>query len=84
MRIYMTVSEAAQELGEQLGIEVNPRLISDLMYQRKLDIRNCQVVGGHRLIPRDFLPAILAALQERGLTTTSSPEDLADGDRPPD
>jgi hypothetical protein len=45
MRSLMTVSEAVQELGDPLGIEVNPRLISHLMYQSKLDIRNCQVAG---------------------------------------
>jgi hypothetical protein len=84
MRIYMTVSEAAQELGEQLGVEVNPRLISDLLYQRKLEIRNCQIVGGHRLIPRDYLPAILEVLQERGLAMTSRPEDHATANRPPE
>jgi hypothetical protein len=84
MRMYTTVSEAAREIGEKLGVEVNPRLISDLLYQRKLEVRDCPVLGGRRLIPRDHLPAILRILQERGLATTPGSEDHAIDDQPPD
>ena len=67
MRIYTSVSEIVQEIEAQLGVEVSPRVISDLLYQRKLDIRKCPVLGGRRLIPRSYLPAIVDALRTRGV-----------------
>jgi hypothetical protein len=56
---YLTVSDVARHLG------VRPRDVSNLFYQRRLDDQRCPVVGGRRLIPPDYLPAIEAAL--RGL-----------------
>ena len=64
---YMTVSEAARNLGEQYDVIVPPRAISDLFYQRELRDDLCPLVGGRRLIPRDYLPTITAALRKRGL-----------------
>jgi hypothetical protein len=46
---------------------VPPRMISDLFYARKLDDQRCPIVGGRRLIPEDYLPAIAAALRELGV-----------------
>ncbi len=54
-----TVSEAARILN------VRPRIISDLFYQRSLDGKRCPLIGGRRLIPKDFLPVIKAAIEER-------------------
>jgi hypothetical protein len=60
MTDHVTVSEIARREG------VPPRVISDLFYQRVLNDAQCPVVGGRRLIPVDYLPAITAALRERG------------------
>jgi hypothetical protein len=57
---YFTVSEIARRLGAP------PRDISDLFYQRKLDDEACPIVGGRRLIPSHYLPAIEAALRDQG------------------
>lgn len=56
MQQFFTVSDVARRLG------VNPRLISDLLYQRKLDESRCSVVGGRRLIPEDYVPEIAKVL----------------------
>ncbi len=55
-----TVSEVARLAG------CRPRLISDLFYERRLSDAACPVIGGKRLIPPGYVPAILAALRERG------------------
>jgi hypothetical protein len=56
---WLNVSEVARMVGAR-----RPKDISDLFYQRKLDDRRCPVVGGRRLIPADYVPAIEAALRE--------------------
>ena len=58
---YLTVSEVARRL------HVRPRAVSDLFYQRALSDERCPVVGGRRLIPRDYLPAVAGALRQRGV-----------------
>jgi hypothetical protein len=57
---FLTVSEVARKLATR------PRDVSDLFYARKLDDSKCPVVGGRRLIPESYLPAIKAALREAG------------------
>ena len=57
--IYL-VSEIARLLN------VAPRILSDLFYQRRLDDARCTIVGGRRLIPADYLPEIKAVLLEAG------------------
>lgn len=57
-----TVSDAANMLN------VRPRIISDLFYQRTLDGKRCPLIGGRRLIPKGYLPVIKAAIQEREST----------------
>ena len=84
MGIYTTLSEAAQELGRQLGVEVNPRLISDMLYQRKLEIRDRPVHGGRRLIPLNLLPSILRILRERAPALMPQSEDHEVAHRPAD
>jgi hypothetical protein len=54
---FRIVSEVARQLG------VRPRDISDLFYQRLLDDQRCPIVGGRRLIPEDYIPAIAEALE---------------------
>jgi hypothetical protein len=56
---YLTASDVARRLG------VRPRDVSDLFYSRRLGGTDCPLVGGRRLIPEDFLPAIAAALRTR-------------------
>jgi hypothetical protein len=82
MTTYINVSEAVRELGEQLNVDVPPRILSDLFFQRRLDVRRCPVLGGRRLIPRDYLPVIRDALLRSGLVTPGSKES-PDHDRPP-
>jgi hypothetical protein len=60
---YVSVSEAARELGEK------PKTLSDLFYQRELSNDLCPIVGGRRLIPRSYLPTIRQILIERGQTS---------------
>ena len=60
----MIVSEVARRIG------ANPKDISDLFYQRKLDGNRCPIIGGRHLIPKDYIPEIRAALQA---ATTMSP-----------
>jgi hypothetical protein len=57
---HFIVSDLARQL------DVNPRTISDLFYQRKLDDGRCPIVGGMRIIPEDYVPAIKAALRRAG------------------
>ena len=67
MSELMSVSDAARALEEEFGIPIAPRMISDLFYQRKLRDEACPLVGGRRLIPESYLPAITAALRNQGL-----------------
>ena len=57
---HFTVSDAGRRFG------VPPRDISDLFYARKLDDRRCPIIGGRRLIPADYLPAVEDALRQAG------------------
>jgi hypothetical protein len=59
LAVHLTVSEVARLLG------VRPRDVSDLFYQRRLSDDLCPVIGGRRLIPRTYVPAVEAALSER-------------------
>lgn len=59
MTHLLSVSDAARELN------VRPRDISDLFYQRVLDDERCPVLSHRRVIPRDYLPDIQQALRLR-------------------
>ena len=52
------------ELARKLGCR--PRDISDLFYGRQLDDSACPVVGGRRLVPDAYVPAVREALQKAG------------------
>jgi hypothetical protein len=58
---HLIVSEVARRIPG-----ARPKDISDLFYQRKLDDRRCPIVGGRRLIPVDYVPAIEATLRSLG------------------
>lgn len=60
------VSAIARQVSEETGVVVPPHLISTLFYKRRLDDKRCPVVGGHRLIPSDYIPAIKQALRDQG------------------
>lgn len=53
---FLSVGEAAESL------DVAPRVISNAIYDRKLDVDRCPIVAGRRLIPRNYLPEIAAIL----------------------
>ena len=57
---FLATSEVARELN------VPPRRISDLFYDRVLDDKLCPIVGRRRLIPRDYVQTIREALAKRG------------------
>ncbi|HZZ80909.1 MAG TPA: hypothetical protein VFE62_20575 [Gemmataceae bacterium] len=44
------------EVAHQLGVE--PRVLSDLFYLRKLSNERCRVFSGRRLIPADYVDEI--------------------------
>jgi hypothetical protein len=67
MSEYVTVSDISREVKQEHGVAVPPKTLSDLLYQRKVDVHACPVVAGRRLVPRGLVPAIIRALQERGL-----------------
>ena len=78
MTHFVTVSEAAREIGADFGEDVPPRSISDLFYQRRLRDDLCPIVGGRRLIPRDYLPEIAETL--RRSAKDDGPRERADVD----
>jgi hypothetical protein len=57
---HLSVSEAARELNAR------PRDISELFYKRELNDDLCPIVGGRRLIPRDYLPVLRMVLKRHG------------------
>lgn len=60
------VSDAARELSAETGLAISPRDITALFYQRELRDDLCPIVSGRRLIPRNYLPEVLAAMRRRG------------------
>lgn len=65
MHEQMTASQAARELSKRLGRLVAPRVVSDLLYNRKIDDRLCPLVGGRRLITAEGLSAVEGLLRRR-------------------
>jgi hypothetical protein len=63
----MIVSEVARELTDRFGVVVRPRAITNLFYQRLLSDDRCPILGGRRVIARDYLPVIEGVLRERGV-----------------
>jgi len=64
---YLTVSDVARELGGRFGVVIRPRDVSDLFYTRVLEDASCPILGGRRVIAREFLPEIERVLLERGI-----------------
>jgi hypothetical protein len=69
-----SVGELAREVRSRHGVVIRPRDISDLFYNRLLTDDRCPIVGGRRMIPRDFVPNIEEALSVRGLIERSAQE----------
>lgn len=63
----LTVSAVARQISQDTGTTVPPHVVSTLFYKRRLDDVRCPIVGGRRLIPQDYVPAIREALQEQGV-----------------
>ncbi len=57
---HLTVGEVARELGAY------PKDITNLFYIRELDDRKCPIVGGRRMIPKDYIPVVSMVLRRRG------------------
>jgi hypothetical protein len=63
---YMTVGECASEIARELGVELNPRVLSDALYRGLLDTSCCPLVGNRRMIARERLPEVIRSLQRAG------------------
>jgi hypothetical protein len=63
---FVFVSQAARELREQLGVQVRPQDLTNLLYRGELRSDRCPILGGRRLIPRAYLPEIANHLRRRG------------------
>ena len=64
---FLSVSDAARELSEEVGVDILPRDISRLFYDRQLRDDLCPIIGGRRVIPRGYLQVILMALRRHNL-----------------
>jgi hypothetical protein len=60
---HLNVGDAAALIEQQYGIACEPRILSNMLYRRQLDVRKCPIQGGRRLIPRDYLPRIAELLR---------------------
>ena len=65
MSEHVFISEASEELTAMLGSEVRPSYLTHLFYRGLLGDDRCPVVGGRRVIPRDYLPVIASFLRDR-------------------
>jgi hypothetical protein len=59
---YFSPSGVASEASRRTGKSIPPRVISDLLYARKLDSDRCPIIAGRRLIPADYLEEVLRVL----------------------
>jgi hypothetical protein len=73
MEGVLTIGEVVRSIAERRGVEVPPTKLSNLFYQRKLSSSRCPVVCGVRRIPADYLPAIEAVLEARGVLPEAVP-----------
>jgi hypothetical protein len=58
---YLTVGMVARELG------IKPTVVSSLIYRRVVDVNQCPVVRGRRIIPCALVSRIAEELRSRGL-----------------
>jgi hypothetical protein len=70
-RTFVSVGEAADL------INLNPRTISNALYERKLDVERCPIVAGRRLIPRDYVAEIAAILGDQNEEAPAEPASVA-------
>jgi hypothetical protein len=61
---FVTVGDLARRYN------VSPPIITNLFYYRKLDVNRCPIVGGRRLIPKDYVGIIEEKLRSIGLLET--------------
>lgn len=62
---FFTVGDLARLVGAP------PRAISDAFYARQLNDELCPVIGGRRLIPREYVSEVRRVLRERGKLQTA-------------
>lgn len=64
MTTHLTVGDAATQIEKDFGLKpCPPRAITDLIYERRVDVSQCPMQGGRRLIPRDMLSDIATLLK---------------------
>lgn len=69
MNDHLPVGEVAALYG------VAPKLVSDLLYFRRIDAEKCPIHSGRRWIPRDLLPQVEHALRRQGKLPQTIPAD---------
>lgn len=69
----LSVGDVCRLIGGRRGVEIPPQKLSDLFYRRKLSSARCPVVGGVRRIPADYVSAIEAVLEARGMLAEEVP-----------
>lgn len=57
---FLSITQAADAIG------VRPRIISDLIYARAVDLARCPMFGNRRIVEASYLPALRQLLVQRG------------------
>lgn len=60
------VGDLAREISEEFGVMILPKVVSDLFYFGHCNTTYCPVIGGRRLIPRDYKEQVVWALRRTG------------------
>jgi len=63
---HLSVSETARRISASEGRQIKPRTITMLFYDRHLREDICPIVGGHRIIPDNYVGHIVSALRRQG------------------
>lgn len=62
----LSVGDCAREISTQYKVQLHPKVISDAFYAGQVDSSTCPIVAGRRMVPREFLPNLVAALRRAG------------------
>lgn len=63
---FLSVGDAAREIAAEFGVALNPKVLSDLIYQGHVNAACCPLIGGRRMISRDYMPWVVSALRRVG------------------
>ena len=63
---FVSITEAASALTEDVGQTIKPRQISALLYDRELRTDYCPKIGNRHVIAREYLPEIVRVMRRKG------------------